>query len=94
MNNNTIFHLFITDFHNYIIPLCVYSNNIPNENINIYLLTDGSWSYIAFNSLFDNNETYINNYNQLKNKYEDFKEYIWHQKSYNRDSMAKKNIRR
>ena len=94
VNNKTIFHVYMTDVHNYILPLCFYTNNIPNENYNIYLITDGSWSYVSFNSLFDNNETYFDTYNQLKIKYEEFKEYIWHQKSYDRDSTAKKNIKR
>ena len=93
VNSETLFHLFITDYHNFILPLCVYSNNIPNENINIYLLSDGVGSFNDFNSKFDNNETYINTYNELKRKYAEFKEYIWNQKRYDKYSSKGKNIR-
>ena len=92
VNSKTIFNLFITDVHNFIIPLCIYSNNIPSDNYNIYLLSDGTGSYEKFNEKFDNNETYINTYNQMKNKYKEFKNYIWERKRYDKDSWASKNI--
>ena len=94
INNKTIFNFYINDFHNYIIPLCIFSNNIPSEYYKIYLLSDGSASYMDFNEKYDNNETYTKNYEQLKNKYKAFKEYIWERKRYERYSKIYKNIDR
>ena len=93
VNNKVKINLFITDVHNFIIPLCIYSNNIPSDNYNVYLLSDGTGSYSTFNEKFDNNETYINTYNQMKNKYKEFKNYVWNRKRYDKNSNAFKNIR-
>ena len=86
VNPKVIFNLFITDFHNFIVPLCIYSNNIPSDNYRIYLLSDGTGSYQVFNELYDNKETYIKNYNQLKDKFLKFKSYVWEKKYYDKDS--------
>ena len=92
VNKNTLFNLFITDIHNFIVPSCLYSNNIPSENYNIFLLSDGTGSYLSFNEKFDNNETYLKTYNEMKNRYNEFKSYIWNQKSYDIYSHSSKNI--
>lgn len=92
VNNNVIINLFLTDIHNFIIPLCIYSNNIPSENYKIFLLSDGTASYIYFNEKFDNNQTYSNTYNQMKNKYEEFKSYVWNSKNYYSRSSHSKNL--
>lgn len=93
-NSKVKFNLFITDVHNYIIPLCIFSNNIPSENYKIFLLSDGTGSYSLFNEIFDNNETYVKNYNEMRDKYKEFKDYIWNKKSYDRYSSKSKNINR
>ena len=94
VNQNTIFNIFIVDHHNFIIPLCIYSNNIPSENYKIFLLSDGTGSYLHFNEKFDNKETYINTYNEMKNNYKKFKSYIWNKNSYDSSSSAWPNINR
>ena len=68
INNDIMFNLFINDYHNYIIPICIYANNIPSKNYKIYMLTDGTASYSFFNEMFDNKDTYIQNYERLKKK--------------------------
>ena len=68
VNNSTIFNLFINDYHNYVIPICIFANNIPPDNYRIFMLSDGSASSSRFNSQFDNKDTYIENYNKLKKK--------------------------
>ena len=85
VNRKVIFNLFLTDYHNFIVPLCIYSNNIPSDNYRIYLLSDGTGSYLVFNELFDNKETYINTYNQLKDKFLKFKSYILKRKYYDKN---------
>ena len=65
INNDIMFNLFINDYHNYIIPICIYANNIPSKNFKIYMLTDGTASYKFFNEMFDNKDTYIQNYERL-----------------------------
>ena len=92
VNNKVIFNLFLTDIHNFIIPFCIYSNNIPSENYRIFLLSDGTASYIYFNEKFDNNQTYLNTYNQMKYKYEEFKSYVWDSKNYDTSSSYSKNL--
>ena len=92
VNNSTIFNLFINDYHNYIIPICLYANNIPSDNYKIYMLSDGAASYTCFNDYFDNKTTYVENYNKLKKKYLEFKDFVWSQKKYDRRSTSPKNI--
>ena len=92
VNNKVIFNLFLTDIHNFIIPFCIYSNNIPSENYRIFLLSDGTASYMYFNEKFDNNQTYLNTYNQMKYKYEEFKSYVWNSKNYDTSSSYSKNL--
>ena len=92
VNNKTFFNLYINDYHNYVIPLCIYSNSIPSDNYKIYLLSDGSASYLTFNEKYDNNETYVQNYEELKKRYKEFKDYIWYRKRYERYSYHGKNI--
>ena len=92
VNNKVIFNLFLTDIHNFIIPFCIYSNNIPSENYRIFLLSDGTASYMYFNEKFDNNQTYLNTYNQMKYKYEEFKSYVWDSKNYDTSSSYSKNL--
>ena len=89
VNPKVIFNLFITDFHNFIVPLCIYSNNIPSDNYRIYLLSDGTGSYQVFNELYDNKETYINTYNQLKDKFLKFKSYVLKRKYYDKNKNLK-----
>ena len=92
LNNSTLFNLFINDYHTYVIPICLFANNIPPENYKIYMLSDGTGSYLAFNKIFNDKDTYIQNYNNMKNKYYVFREYIRNRKSYDKDSRYSKNI--
>ena len=92
VNSSTIFNLFINDYHNYIIPICIYANNIPSDNYKIYMLSDGAGSYICFNDYFDNKTTYIENYNKLAKKYLEFKDFVWSEKKYDPGSSSSKNI--
>ena len=92
LNNSTLFNLFINDYHTYVIPICLFANNIPPENYKIYMLSDGTGSYLAFNKIFNDKDTYIQNYNNMKNKYYVFRDYIRKRKSYDKDSRYSKNI--
>ena len=92
LNNSTLFNLFINDYHTYVIPICLFANNIPPENYKIYMLSDGTGSYLAFNKIFNDKDTYIQNYNNMKNKYYVFRDYIRNRKSYDKDSRYSKNI--
>ena len=92
LNNSTLFNLFINDYHTYVIPICLFANNIPPENYKMYMLSDGTGSYLAFNKIFNDKDTYIQNYNNMKNKYYVFREYIRNRKSYDKDSRYSKNI--
>ena len=92
LNNSTLFNLFINDYHTYVIPICLFANNIPPENYKIYMLSDGTGSYLAFNKIFNDKDTYIQNYNNMKNKYYVFRDYIRKRKSYDIDSRYSKNI--
>ena len=92
VNNSVIFNLFINDYHNYIIPICLYANNIPPNNYKIYMLSDGVASYIRFNALFDNKDTYVENYNNMKKKYSEFKDFVWSQKKYDINSHDSRNL--
>ena len=93
VNNNVIINLFLTDIHNYIIPLCIYSNNIPSENYKLFLLSDGTASYIFFNEKFDNNQTYLNTYNQMIDKYKEFISFVRNAKNYDSSSSDSKNLK-
>ena len=92
INNTTLFNLFMTDIHNFVIPSCLYSNNIPSENYNIFLISDGTGSSFFFNKKFDNNETYLDTINEMETRYEVFKSYVWSQKRYDLNSNYSKNI--
>ena len=92
LNNSTLFNLFINDYHTYVIPICLFANNIPPENYKIYMLSDGTGSYLAFNKIFNDKDTYIQNYNNMKNKYYVFRDYIRKRNSYDKDSRYSKNI--
>ena len=92
INNDIMFNLFINDYHNYIIPICIYANNIPSKNYKIYMLTDGTASYSFFNEMFDNKDTYIQNYERLKKRYLEFRDFIRNRGDYDKYSKEGKNI--
>ena len=91
-NYSVKFNLFISDYHNYIIPICIYANKIPSKNYNIYMLTDGLSSYKYFNEMFDNKDTYIENYNRMKKRFLEFRDYIKARRDYDKYSHEEKNI--
>ena len=83
VNNNIKIHLFLNDFHFQVFSLYIFSNNIPEKNYDLTLMSDGSASYFYFNKYFDNNETYLANYEKMSIKWKNHKKLIWDLKKYN-----------
>lgn len=83
VNKNVKIHLFLNDYHIQVFALYILANNIPEENYDVILLSDGTGSHITFNKNFDNNETYAENYAKMKKKWNIYKKFIWERKEYN-----------
>ena len=66
----------------------VFANNIPETNCKLYLLSDGSYSYDAFNSYFNNPETSDANYADLLSRYELLKTQVAQTGKYEQNNPA------
>ena len=91
-NNDIKIHLFLNDYHLYVFALYIFANNIPEKNYDLTLLSDGTASYMSFNKYFDNNETYIENYRNMRKKWKEHKQLIWDLKSYSDNIKNEKFI--
>ena len=81
-NNDIKIHLFLNDYHTHVFSLYIFANNIPEKNYDFTFISDGTASYLTFNKIFDNNETYIKNYNEMCKKWKEHKKLIWDLKYY------------
>ena len=66
MNPNVKFNLYLCDHQAFYALALMYSNRIPEKNLSVYLLSDGTGSYEGFNYVFGNSDG-IKIYNAMKN---------------------------
>ena len=94
-NNKIKIHFYVNDYHMHAYPIYFIANNIPEENYDINMLSDGTGSFIAFNKYFDNNETYKESYEKMKNKWIEFKKKVWNTKTYknNKNYITEQDLR-
>ena len=94
-NNKIKIHFYVNDYHMHAYPIYFIANNIPEENYDINMLSDGTGSFIAFNKYFDNNETYKESYEKMKNKWIEFKNKVWNTKTYknNKNYITEQDLR-
>ena len=65
MNPNVKFNLYLCDHQAFYTLALMYSNGIPEKNFSVFLLSDGTGSYDAFNYVFGNPKG-IKTYNAMK----------------------------
>lgn len=56
INPDAKFHLYINDYNTYLYPKLMAGNDIPEENYDVVLLSDGGSSYIEFQNAFNSSD--------------------------------------
>lgn len=72
LNPNSKFNLYYNDYYPHGWLQATVGNNIPEENYNVTLLSDGAGSFTFFNDRLDN-ENYASVYAEMKAEYEKLK---------------------
>ena len=75
LNPNSKFNFYYNDYFAYGWMDATYGNNLPKENYNVVLLSDGTESFNCFNRHFDN-ENAEANYAEMKAKYNQLTEQV------------------
>lgn len=89
INPNSHFNFYYNDYDAYGWMQATFANGIPTTNYNVTLLSDGAASLTIFNKLFTADDVaYIEQYNEMKNKYKALKTQISTKKYYSEQDTS------
>jgi hypothetical protein len=52
LNSDSVFHLYVNDYHLQMVQALLYANRIPQDRYTITLLSDGTFSYARFSTVY------------------------------------------
>ena len=87
INSNSTFTLYVVDNYVELILEFLVANNIPEENYNIVILSDGTGTAANLNAAFAVDDP-TSRYNEMVTNYNEIEKYVWNKESFNVSEVA------